>query len=279
MLNSVNCSTVICSSTVEYLCSWEKPLVKPMPPGSIFHHINLPTTSYFWRRFYFTFFTLHLYHKNTKNIILSYLSDLTLVSDRVGIDNPLSRWLRGFICLCRCEGLVRGLLLDWYLGSQKLRAILTLLCCITLSSSRENQRSAQEVARRISGAIAGEVYAKVNIPSTHHNPLSPALHYLPFASRFPLPHLTLAVLFALSFPFASFSLAFCLLVCWIACLSRWLKIVPNYVTLPIPTIMISLAPQLLLLPILNLVQLMLLCWILSWKINSPAFLVKMPPPI
>ena len=26
--------------------------------------------------------------KNTKNIILSYLSDLTLVSDREGIDNP-----------------------------------------------------------------------------------------------------------------------------------------------------------------------------------------------
>ena len=35
-------------------------------------------------------FTLHLYIKNTKNIILSYLSDLTLVSDREGIDNPLS---------------------------------------------------------------------------------------------------------------------------------------------------------------------------------------------
>ena len=51
----------------------------------------------------------------------------------------------------------------------------------------ENQHSAQEVARRISGAVAGEVYAKVNIPSTHHIPLSPALHYLPFASRFPLP--------------------------------------------------------------------------------------------
>ena len=34
--------------------------------------------------------------------------------------------------------------------------ILTLLCCITLSSSRENQRSAQEVARRISGAVAGD---------------------------------------------------------------------------------------------------------------------------
>src|SRR4051812_7814399 len=78
-----------------------------------------------------------------------------------------------------------------------------LLCCITLSSSRENRRSAQEVARRISGAVAGEVYAKVTIPSTHHKPLSPALHYLPFASRFPLPHFTLVVLFALSFPLAS----------------------------------------------------------------------------
>ena len=147
-----------------------------MAPGSIFHHIKLPTTSYFWRRFYFTFFTLHLYHKNTKNIILSYLSDLTLVSDHVGIDNPLSRWLRGFICLCRCQGLARSLLLDWYLGSQKLREILTLLCCITLSSSRENQHSAQGLARRISGAVAGEVYAKVNKPSTHHNPYLP--HYI-----------------------------------------------------------------------------------------------------
>ena len=97
-----------------------------------------------------------------------------------------------------------------------------LLCYITLSSSRETQRSAQEVARRISGAVAREVYAKVNIPSTHHKPLSHALHYLPFASRFPLPHFTLAVLFALSLPFTSFSLAFRLLVCWIACLSRWL---------------------------------------------------------
>ena len=36
MLNSVNCSIVICSPTVEYLCSQEKPLVKPMAPGSIF---------------------------------------------------------------------------------------------------------------------------------------------------------------------------------------------------------------------------------------------------
>ena len=86
---------------------------------------------------------------------------------------------------------------------------------------------AQEVARRISGAVAGEIRAKSSqdltpdnkpflvplpsqdIPSTHHKLLSFALHYLPFASRFPLPHFTIAVLFAL-FPFVSFCL---LLVC------------------------------------------------------------------
>ena len=37
----------------------------------------------------------NLYHKNTKNIILSYLSDLTFVSDREkGLTTPLLRWLR-----------------------------------------------------------------------------------------------------------------------------------------------------------------------------------------
>ena len=67
---------------------------------------------------------------------------------------------------------------------------------------------AQDVARRISGAVAGEVFAQVKtyqVPITNSSPLH--LHYLPFASRFPLPHFTLAVLFALSFPIFS-SLAF-----------------------------------------------------------------------
>ena len=50
------------------------------------------------------YFYLHLYHKNTKNIILSYLSDLTLVSGFIGIDNPYLRWLRGFICFVQVRG-------------------------------------------------------------------------------------------------------------------------------------------------------------------------------
>ena len=81
-----------------------------MAPGSIFHHINLPTLSYFL----FFYFTLHLYHKNTKNIILSYLSDLTLVSDREGIDNPfialVARFL--FVCVGARDSCVASYLID-----------------------------------------------------------------------------------------------------------------------------------------------------------------------
>ena len=80
-----------------------------------------------------------------------------------------------------------------------------LLCCITLSSSRENQRSAQEVARRISGAVAGEVFAQVktyhvpitnsspsyyiicHLPLVFISPTSPLLFYSPSLSFSPLP--------------------------------------------------------------------------------------------
>ena len=57
-------------------------------------------TIYFYLHLYFS----NLYHKNTNNIILSYLSDLSLVSGRVGIDNPLSHWLRVFICFVQVRG-------------------------------------------------------------------------------------------------------------------------------------------------------------------------------
>ena len=67
-------------------------------PREYLHHINLQHLVISFAFLLCFYFTLHLYHKNTKNIILSYLSDLTLVSDREGTDNPLSRWLRGFIC-------------------------------------------------------------------------------------------------------------------------------------------------------------------------------------
>ena len=57
-----------------------------------------------------------------------------------------------------------------------------LLCRITLSSSRANQRSAQEVARRISGAVAWEVFAQVKtyqVPITNSSPSHYIICHLP----------------------------------------------------------------------------------------------------
>ena len=78
------------------MLSREKRPVKPMAPGSIFHHISFQSI------FIFAIFTFYLYHKNknTKNIILSYLSDLTLLSDREGIDNPFIALVTRILFVC-----------------------------------------------------------------------------------------------------------------------------------------------------------------------------------
>ena len=52
--------------------------------------------------FYLQSLLSNLYHKNTKNIylILLSLSDLTLVSDREGIDNPFITLVVRFLFVC-----------------------------------------------------------------------------------------------------------------------------------------------------------------------------------
>ena len=132
---SINCSTVICSPTVILMLSWEKSLVKPMAPGSIFHHISFRSTLFC--NLYFSIYII----KIPKIFILLSLSDLTFAIGREGIDNPFIALVSSFLFVCvGTRRLACNLLLDWYLGSQKLREILTLLCCITLSSWMENQR-------------------------------------------------------------------------------------------------------------------------------------------
>ncbi len=69
MLNSVNCSTVICSPTVEILMLLREATSKTYGPQVYSHHINL---HHFYIVLLFTLpllFTLHLYIKNTKNIL------------------------------------------------------------------------------------------------------------------------------------------------------------------------------------------------------------------
>ena len=73
---------------------------------------------------------MHLYYKIPK-IYLSY----HIISIRSHFRKwPWRDWqplycvgCEFLFCSCRCVGLLRSLLLDWYLGSQKLREILTLL--------------------------------------------------------------------------------------------------------------------------------------------------------
>src|SRR4051812_32211779 len=98
MLKSVNCSIVIRSSTVEILMLLRETTSEIYGPRVYLHHINLPTLYYF-----LCFFTLLLFYFASL-YQKYYLSDLTLVSDREGIDNPLSHWLRGFICIVQVRG-------------------------------------------------------------------------------------------------------------------------------------------------------------------------------
>ena len=181
---SINCSTVICSPTVILMLSWEKPLVKPMALG-------LSLIIFAFNLLYSHLYFLHLYYKIPK----IYLSYHTIFIRSHFLKWPWGDWQPLYrvgcefsVCLCRCVGILRSLLLDWYLGSQNWGKYLryTLLHHPLLFG--ENQ------------------------------PIS--LAFTLFASRFPLPHFTLAVLFALSFPISSSlfrSPFFCLLVCWITC--------------------------------------------------------------
>ena len=167
--------------------------------------------------------------------------------------------------LCRYEGLACSLLLDWYLWFSKTEGntYATLLHHPFLF--RENQRSAQEVARRISSVVAGEVYAKVDIPSTHHIPLSPTLHYLPFASRFPLPPIhPFRFIHPLSLsPFAFLPVSFLfsrVLVCLFVTMAQDNTKLCDFANTNNDDF---LSTRLLLLPMMSHVKLMLLCWILS----------------
>ena len=161
--SSINCSTVICSPTVILMLFGEKPLVKPMALGFIFHHISFRSiilVSDLLSLQSFTFHSINQKYQKYYFTVYPSLSDLTLQITVKGLTTPLSRWVQVGACLCRysvtCALSPTGLI-HWF---SKLREILTLLCYITLSSSREKPTQAQEVAGRISGAIAGEIFVK-----------------------------------------------------------------------------------------------------------------------
>ena len=90
--------------------------------------------------FYLHLLLSNLYHKNTKNIylIISIRSHFCKLPWR-GWQPFYCVGCEVLVCLCTCMGLLRSLLLDWYLGSQKLRKILTLLLLHHPFLFKENQ--------------------------------------------------------------------------------------------------------------------------------------------
>ena len=136
---------------------------------------------------YFAIFTFNLYHKNTKNIILSSLSDLTFASGHEGIANPFITLVGRFLFVC--VGAWDSSVVSYWIDTLvlKLREILIstllhhhfLFKGKTKASSRSSRKN---FWHRCWGGSTS------SLPSTHHKLSSFALHYLRFASRFPVPH-------------------------------------------------------------------------------------------
>ena len=161
---SINCSTVICSPTV-YLLSWEKPLVNTTAPGSIhIHRLHL--------RFYFAlllcFFQFSLGEQSIRDWqpLHSVGSKLFVFVHALVI---LLHWIDTLVLKLR-EILIATVLHHPFLFKGKPNA-----------SSRGSKKNFWR-------GCQGDLRSSQDIPCTHHKLFSLALHYFPFASRFPLPH-------------------------------------------------------------------------------------------
>src|SRR5215216_4513228 len=141
---SINYSAVICSPTVLFSILREASS-ETYGPGVYFPSYKF--LIYYFAIFYFliykpkipkifTLLFIHLYHISLLQVTMK------------GLTTPLSRWVQVGVCLCRYSGacvLSPTGLIPWFSTTEE---ILTLLCCITLSSSREKTTQAQEVARK-----------------------------------------------------------------------------------------------------------------------------------
>ena len=153
---SINCLTVICSPTVILMLSWEKPLVKSMAPGSISYHICFQSTFIF----IFTFCIYIIKYEKYIYLIILSLSDLTFASGREGIDNP-------FIALVASAQFVCVGVWDFWGASYRIDTLVlktegNTYATIAASPSplRGKPTQAQDVAGRISGAVAREASTK-----------------------------------------------------------------------------------------------------------------------
>ena len=142
---SINFLTVICSRTVLLA------ILREASSETYGPRVYFP--SYLFLIYYFVIFHFQIY--KLKKPIIFYLLFTFIYPYQIspfqvtvkGLTTPLSHWVQVFDCVCRCIYLglahfsywIHTLVLNW-------RKYLSLLCCITLSSSREKPTQAQEVA-------------------------------------------------------------------------------------------------------------------------------------
>ena len=219
--SSINCPTVICLPTVWYF-SREKPLVKPTAPGSILYHVSFRSTILVYCLFYFAIFTFQSIQQKYQKYLSYYLYQISLLQVVVkGLTIPLSRWLQGSYLFVQVLGDLRVVsywidtlvLKNW---GKYLRYFAASPFPLQGKTNACSRGSKKDFWRR----CRGDLRTSQDIPSTHHKLLSLALHYLPFASRFPLPHFT----FAFSSPSSRMYLCLCFLVPSMCLHLRLLKI-------------------------------------------------------
>src|SRR3990170_8126366 len=134
-----------------------------MAPGSSFHHISFRSTilvSYLLSLQSFTFRSINQKYQKHYFTVYPSISDLTLQITVKGLTTPLSRWVQVGVCLCRYSvtcALSLTRLIPWF-SKTKGNTYATLLHHPFLFKGKPTH--AQEVARRISGAVAGEICAK-----------------------------------------------------------------------------------------------------------------------
>ena len=136
---SINCSAVICSPTVIHAILREA-TSETYGPWVYFTSYKFPIYN---SSLLFTLQSLlfNLYNQNTKKIYLIIFIRSHFCKWSWRDWQPFYRvGCEFFVCLCRFVRLVRSLLLDWYLGSQKLREILMLLFLHHPFLFTENQR-------------------------------------------------------------------------------------------------------------------------------------------
>ena len=93
------------------MLSREKPLVKPMAPGSLFHIIESRLHLASFRSIILQYLLSNLYIKNTKNIYFIIIYQISLLWVTVkGLTTPLSHWLQGSWLFVHVLG-------DWYVSN------------------------------------------------------------------------------------------------------------------------------------------------------------------